>query len=273
LQLNSINRIQLTVGIIGLGVVGSAVSHSLESTSMIKIIKIDPDPKKNCHGTYEELENVDAVFICVPSPIGKDSRYDVTALEVSLEKLRNFRGVIISKVTATPDIYRRLGNLYPNLVHVPEFLTAANSIKDYANSRFMIIGGTVPAYQREAERIIRIGGHEGVSFNFCSLEEASMAKICINSFLATKVIFMNELYRLCQVNNIEFDNVTALMTKDDRIGKSHMKVPGPDGHFGFGGMCFPKDTEALLNYSYESQEFLNLLDTAIKKNTLLRLQK
>jgi UDPglucose 6-dehydrogenase len=60
---------------------------------------------------------------------------------------------------------------------------------------------------------------------------------------------------------------------DERVGHSHIQVPGPDGHYGFGGGCFPKDTNALLKYAESLGINLNTLDTAVKKNTLLRLTK
>lgn len=261
-----------SIGIIGLGVVGSAVAHSYDGHGT-KLVQYDTDPKKNHFSTYEDLKNTEAIFVCVPSPVGKDSRYDTSALETVLENLKDYRGVIISKVTATPDIYRKLGEQYPNLVHCPEFLTAANPNKDYINSKFMIIGGSVSAYQREAERIIKIANLSNIAYHHCSLEEAATVKIAINSFLATKVVFMNELYCLCSKNDIDFNLVTSLMINDQRIGSSHTKVPGPDGFFGFGGMCFPKDTTALLKFAEDSNIDMSVLQSAVKKNTILRLKK
>jgi UDPglucose 6-dehydrogenase len=62
-----------------------------------------------------------------------------------------------------------------------------------------------------------------------------------------------------------------MISLDNRIGQSHLQVPGHDGSFGFGGMCFPKDTSALLRYAEELDVPLNVLDAAVKKNLLLRL--
>jgi UDPglucose 6-dehydrogenase len=98
-----------------------------------------------------------------------------------------------------------------------------------------------------------------------------MAKYTINTFLATKVVWMNELYQLCDAMNIDYNKVVAMASADRRIGSSHLRVPGPDGSFGFGGACFPKDTVALLKYAESLNIPLNVLDAAVKKNTLLRL--
>ena len=98
-----------------------------------------------------------------------------------------------------------------------------------------------------------------------------MLKYIINSFLATKVVFMNEMNQLADKHNYEWRRMEQFLKMDQRIGLSHMKVPGPDGFFGFGGGCFPKDTEAFINYAKTFDLSLNVLDAAVKKNTLLRL--
>lgn len=261
-----------SIGIIGLGIVGTAISESYENNSLVRKIKIDIDPTRGSLD-YKSLENSDGVFICVPSPVQSNGEYNVSILYSVLEKLQNYRGVIISKVTATPDIYKELEKQYPNLVYCPEFLTANSAINDYAKTKFFILGGSIPAYTREAERIIKGGFRsDQIEFHHCTIEEAAVAKLSINTFLASKVVFMNELYQLCEANNIKYNNVIQLMMLDKRIGVSHMHVPGPDGSFGFGGMCFPKDTQAFLRFAENSNVDFSMLETALKKNTLLRLK-
>lgn len=82
---------------------------------------------------------------------------------------------------------------------------------------------------------------------------------------------MNEIYQLANALGADYKMVSWMATLDERIGDSHMRVPGPDGQLGFGGMCFPKDTSALLKYAEEVGVTLNVLDAAVKKNTILRL--
>jgi len=89
--------------------------------------------------------------------------------------------------------------------------------------------------------------------------------------MATKVVFMNEIEALCSKTGVNYNMVAEMVTQDRRIGSSHMRVPGPDGTYGFGGMCFPKDTSALLKYAEQTGTAMNVLDAAVKKNTLLRL--
>jgi UDPglucose 6-dehydrogenase len=258
------------IGIVGLGFVGEAIRASTEFTPD-NVVCVDSDVRKGHVGTYAELLTCEGIFICVPSPMGKNGVCDTSILESVLEKLKDFKGVIISKVTAPPNVYQRLNKLYPNLVHSPEFLTAANASRDYANAKWCIIGGEVRAYRNEAERIIKMTQPRLESVKFCSIGDAALAKYAINSFLATKVVFMNELYQLANKAGLNYDIVSNLIKEDVRIGNSHMRVPGPDGSMGFGGYCFPKDTEALLKYAESVHSPLNVLETAVKKNTLLRL--
>lgn len=257
------------VGIIGLGFVGGAIRENM--ADHCELILVDNDPSRGIN-TYNDLTDCEGIFIAVPSPQGQDGKCDTSILESVLEKLKNYKGVIISKCTAPPSTYEDLGKKFPNLIHAPEFLTAANAVRDYANGKFAIIGGSVLAYQREAERIIRIGQPNlGSNVQYCSVGEASLAKYTINCFMSTKVIFMNELEKLASVSGLNYNKIANMITMDDRIGKSHMQVPGPDGYYGFGGACFPKDTAALLKFAEEQGVEMAVLNSAVKKNTLLRL--
>lgn len=256
------------IGIVGLGFVGRAIKDAMEDYCQLALV--DKDPSRGVH-TFDDLKACEGVFVCVPTPFADDGSCDTSALEYVLDKLKGYDGVIISKCTAPPLTYKALNNGHPNLVHAPEFLTAANAYQDYVNGKFIIIGGRVQAYREQAERIIKMGQRNASRIAHCTIEEASLAKYTINSFLATKVTFMNEIYQLSEALGTDYKMVSWMATLDERIGGSHMRVPGPDGQFGFGGMCFPKDTSALLKYASDVGVNLNVLDAAVKKNTLLRL--
>ena len=264
-------KMMTKVGIIGMGFVGGAIADAMEQ-GYVDLIVVDP--AKGYNKTYSDLLDCDGVFVCVPSPQDEDGTCDTSILEDVLSNLAklNYQGVVISKCTAPPDVYEQLNEIYPNLIHAPEFLTAANAKQDYVNGKFAMIGGRVGVYQREAERLIRIGQNSlGDNVVYCTIGEASLAKYAINSFMSTKVVFMNELYQLAQAMNLSYDHVAAMVKMDHRIGSSHLQVPGPDGAFGFGGACFPKDTSAMLKFAEQYKVALNVLDAAVKKNTLLRL--
>lgn len=264
------------IAVIGLGFVGGTIYKSFENYNKLLLGQIDVigiDPAKGLDVPYRSIKDSEAVFVCVPSPMNKDGSADTTILEQVLEDLSHvsYQGVIISKVTAPPNIYQKLQAKHHNLVHAPEFLTAANAYEDYINGTFAIIGGESKAHVNEADRIIQITQRELRHVMHCSITEASLAKYAINSFLATKVVFMNEMAALTEAAGGDWNIVNQLMALDPRIGKSHMQVPGPDGQFGFGGMCFPKDTRALLHYSESVSAKMEVLDSAVKKNMIIRL--
>ena len=95
------------IGIIGLGFVGKAV-HDSYMPEIIDLIIIDP--KLNLPWTYDDIKEADGIFVCVPSPMGKDGKADTSILEAVLKNLKdvNYHGVVMSKVTAPPDVYQRL---------------------------------------------------------------------------------------------------------------------------------------------------------------------
>jgi UDPglucose 6-dehydrogenase len=256
------------IGIIGHGYVGEAISQSVSPPLRAVII----DPAKGWNTTYHEIKkDCGVIFVCVPSPQGENGDCDTSILEDVLGNLQDYNGTIISKVTAPPKFYEEQSKRFPNLVYVPEFLRAESHFTDFVSAKALIVGGTVGAHQREAIRICKMLQPDLTHIELCGIGEAAFVKYSINSFLALKVVFMNELFQLSQEHDYEWKLLAYLMKMDERIGHSHTQVPGPDGHYGFGGACFPKDTNALLKYAEDLGVNLNTLDSAVKKNTLLRL--
>jgi UDPglucose 6-dehydrogenase len=101
---------------------------------------------------------------------------------------------------------------------------------------------------------------------------ASLLKYTINSWLATKVTFFNELRELYDASNtkVPWESFTDMLSRDPRMGNTHMRVPGPDGELGFGGHCFPKDTRALIYYAEQMGVDLEILQKAVDKNNKIR---
>lgn len=256
------------IGIIGLGFVGSAVRFSYNDKP-VELVLIDP--AKGYNVPYSDLLDCSAVFVCVPSPQGDDGSCDTSILENVLAELRNvcYNNLIISKVTAPPDYYEKLQSEFTNLVHAPEFLTAVNATQDYINGQFLIVGG-LTEQATEASKIITIGQTKVNDIKLCSIGEASLSKYVINCFLSTKVIFMNEIFEITKKFGFDYSNIVNNISMDVRIGKSHNQVPGPDGQYGFGGYCFPKDTSALLSFAKQHDVELNVLKAVVEKNKLIR---
>ena len=99
---------------------------------------------------------------------------------------------------------------------------------------------------------------------------AETVKYFINCFLSVKVSFANEMKQLCDAINIDFDKVVEYALYDNRIGKSHLSVPGPDGSLGFGGHCFPKDLNAMIHMSAENRVIPTMLKATWNKNLEVR---
>ncbi len=258
----------MKIGIIGLGFVGQAIKNAYSFTD-VDMTFIDPAKGYNAH--FTDMLQVDAVFVAVPSPQGDDGSCDTSILESILDKLKEvgYNNTIISKVTAPPKVYDELIKKYTNLVHAPEFLTANNANEDYINGTFSIIGGA-EYYTKQAYDVIKIGQPKINNTMFCSIGEASLAKYTINCWLATKVIFMNEMDNMCSTLGYDYNTVRKSIVMDNRIGNSHTQVPGPDGEYGFGGYCFPKDTSALLKFAETINVNLSVLQATVYKNKQIK---
>lgn len=256
----------MKIGIVGAGFVGGAVKNAYDTFGVPVIVH---DPVKGFVSSWDELKTCDGVYVCVPSPTSETGECDTSILEDVLKNLAGMEGVIISKVTAPPGVYSKLQVIHPNLVHAPEFLVAATANEDYINGYFAFIGGD-EEYCQKAEAIIRASQPSLRDVTYCSITEASLAKYTINSFLATKVVFMNQIYDLAKQLGVNYQAFVNMLASEKRFGESHMRVPGPDGSRGFGGACFPKDTAALVFEAERAGVDFSLLKAAIEANKTLR---
>ena len=235
----------MKIGIIGFGFVGGAVGWAYKNIDLV--IR---DPKLQDSASLDKFVDRDAIFICVPSPSTEDGHCDVSILKQVLKELlfvtiQNPNVLLISKTTAPPSVYKQLQQEYSNLVYVPEFLTQANANTDYANANYCVIGGQYD-YAVRAREILTAGRrltHD--KHIIVPIETASLYKYMMNSYLATKVTFMNDFKKIADAEGVDIKDLAYLALRDDRIGSTHMEVPGPDGHYGWGGACFPKDIAAI----------------------------
>ena len=157
---------------------------------------------------------------------------------------------------------------YLSIVFNPEFLTEINFIEDFKKQNRIILGGPRPAttimkmiYSKAFPKahIIKTGS-----------KTAEMVKYFTNTFLATKVSFANEMKEICDGLKIDYDKVVEYAIHDERLGKSHLAVPGPDGKLGFGGSCFPKDLNALIHLAGELELNTEVLKGAWNTNLKVR---
>jgi UDPglucose 6-dehydrogenase len=155
---------------------------------------------------------------------------------------------------------------------MPEFLTEKNWKDDFKNCDQWILGSTDPFLYEKMKRMFELSYNNGNGTVVnkeviqCKPSEAEMIKYLKNVFLSVKVGFFNELENICTELNIDYENVRCIATQDKRIGTGHTKVPGHDGHRGFGGTCFPKDTNALAKFADQNMIPTPILDAVIKRN-------
>jgi UDPglucose 6-dehydrogenase len=187
-----------------------------------------------------------------------------------LAELADYNKIIICKSTVPPGIYAQLEEKYSNIVHAPEFLTAANATSDYESSTWVLVGGKANNIENAID-IISKSTIAATHYHKTNITTASLFKYLANSFMATKVTFMNHFYQLAQHVDVNWQDVKDIATNDPRLGNSHWDVPGPDGKFGFGGACFPKDVAAICKHARDIGASLELLEQVEVINKQQRL--
>ena len=265
------------IGIIGQGFVGSAVREGMKNHYEILAFDKDPNKFSNVESIYHIVEGSQLTFLCVPTPMRKNGACDLSIVRSALTEINNVAKaleaqdyIVIIKSTIPPGTTWQLNTEFPNLdiVFNPEFLTEANAVEDYKNQNRIIIGGERPGTTTVKRLFAK--AFPKVPIIKTSSTIAETIKYVTNTFLAMKVSYANEVYQLCQGLNIDYDKVIEYARYDDRLGNSHWSVPGPDGDYGFGGHCFPKDIAALQYVAASLGIDSTMLDAAIKKNQMVR---
>jgi UDPglucose 6-dehydrogenase len=265
------------IGIIGQGFVGSAVKEGMQN--YFKVFAFDKDPNKFSSATsiFNVVENTELTFLCVPTPMRKSGQCDLNILNAALDEvsksataLNKKNYIVVIKSTIPPGTTDYLSAIYNNLeiVFNPEFLTEANAVDDYKNQNRIVIGGDRPGTTKVKQVFSK--AFPQVPIIKTSATIAEMIKYVTNTFLALKVSYANEMYQICQGLGIDYDKVIEYARYDERLGNSHWSVPGPDGDFGFGGHCFPKDIAALQHLAGTMKIDTTILNAAIDKNTSVR---
>jgi len=258
------------VAIIGCGFVGNALKAGLRDN--VEIFEIDPKFETKISDLKDY--NPDLVFICVPTPMINNADQDLDILKSVIEELRTngIESLTILKSTVLPNYVEDISNKISKFVYNPEFLREKHANEDFINSKLIVFGGN-ELYTKKASNFYK-------DFSLCKTTDyihtdlitASLIKYSINSFLATKVSFFNELNLLFQQTNTKetWVDFISYLQRDNRIGTSHMSVPGHDGKKGFGGACLPKDSFAFYKYAQNKDINLSLIKRAIDINNKIR---
>ena len=264
-----------TIGIVGCGVVGTAVQEGM--SHVFEVLTYDNN-KESTHDSINSLVQwVDGpIFICVPTPMDEDGSCDISIVESVINDINEAARytdevpVVAIKSTVAPGTTESLSKKYINIDigFNPEFLTERNAIEDFKNQDRIVVGASDKAMWSICTCLKK--AFPNVSIWGCKPTEAEMVKYTANVHLSVKVSLANEISQICQKLNISYDKVIELATKDKRLGDSHWNVPGPDGQPGFGGTCFPKDINALKYKAKELGIKTPVINGAWEKNLEVR---
>ena len=264
-----------TVGIIGQGFVGGALASAFSNHYKVYTydkILTDLSTHKSVFSLSRACE---LLFVCVPTPMREDGSCDISIVkEVVQEACSTGRQNIIAiKSTIPPNTTKLLQELCQDsqLVFNREFLLDRNAEQDFLNTSRVILGGPRPATTRLKQFYSKVFPNAHVIKTDSTVAE--MVKYLTNSFLAVKVSFANEMHAICESLGVDYDKVTEYALHDDRLGSTHWSVPGPDGHYGFGGSCFPKDINALMHLAQTMCIKANTIQGAWNTNLMARPEK
>lgn len=257
-----------SIGIIGHGFVGKAIADGFKH--YVPSVKVyDADPFRSVDDYFEVVDQ-DILFMCLPTPMAKDGSVDLKIVKSALDVLRNALQIdhkpVIIKSTIPPLALVKLAEEYRpdiHLIYNPEFLTERTAMLDFQQQNRLIFGhhvvdevATTPlveAYQANMLAIEQLfaGRFPQVPIFWMPIEQASLIKYGTNMFFAMKISYFNELAQVCNELGIDANETAGLILLDQRIGRSHWQVPGHDGHYGFGGSCFPKDVNGYITFARE----------------------
>jgi UDPglucose 6-dehydrogenase len=243
------------IGIVGYGMVGRAVEYGFNGCD-----HIISDP---AYG-YTDLHNVvtanpEVIFVCVPTPTDND-KYSLLLGILNDIKQLNYQGIVVVKSTILPQYLE--GH---DVVYNPEFLSRATACVDFIKPPFVLLGGRSELTRRVADVYRKYSQVRLEKIIYTDLKTAALSKYVMNSFYATKVTFMNQMYDVAKELDVNWNGIVDILKQQPWMGTHHFAVPGPDGERGFGGPCLPKDTAALV------KEFdLALLEKVLDLNTQYR---
>ena len=255
----------MKIVVAGYGPVGEAVYTALRSHQGLEVY-ID-DPYKGYRLNVNDFVTpVDGVVVCVATPMSEDGSCDTSNVEDVFTKYDTPDTKFLIKSAVDPVVLRDCANFGfdGSFTYSPEFLASSNMNRsptdEFLQQEFAIFGGDDCRWWHEIFKVVLPRLSE---VKYGTLEQASFAKYVENCFLATKVTFFNEIYKIYESIGFEgYDQMIDLLCLDPRIGRSHTQVPNPDNRFGYGGHCFPKDMAALRSLS----RYTPLLDAVVDTN-------
>ncbi len=247
---------QIKVGIIGYGVIGMAMGQWLKDYTQCQMAISDP-PK----GINDDLTGCDVFFVSIHIPTEEDGTQDLTLLKSIISGLP--AAPVFVRTTLLPGTTEKLTQELSRPVYfMPEFLTERTAYADFCSQDVIVTGATdIMDEIFKSKKIIHM-----------SSVEAEISKYAHNVFGALAVTYFNGIYELCQSKNANYQRVREGFLLSGYLSPTHTHVPGPDGQFGYGGKCFPKDVNAFA-ISNRENHLGPLLEVTMKLNHFFRNQQ
>lgn len=257
-----------SIGIVGYGIVGQAVAYGFSNYDIHVYDKFKPSDT-----LATVVKNSEFIFVCLPTPIKSDeSGIDLSIIEENIKYITKYTNgtdkIVVIKSTVIPGTTAKLSAKYPRSIFCfnPEFLREASFLQDFVNTERIVIGGDNDSIFRRLSSLYQSIMPSVPIYNTDSTS-AEMVKYMANCYLATKVIFANEMYDICQAIGVKYEEVKKMTVADKRITDTHLDVTT---NRGFGGKCFPKDLLALRAFAKSINVDTSILDTVWRKNLSLR---
>jgi UDPglucose 6-dehydrogenase len=251
----------MKIGIIGLGVVGSAIRYGFEKLGHDIVFHDIALGTK----TEDVLES-EICFLCVPSPSGPNGRCDTSIVEKVIEDLivKKYKGIICIKSTVVPGTTEKLKQRHntEKICFVPEFLRERCASLDFVENHDICIIG---CSSEEHYRLIKQAhGHLPRKFKKLTTTEAELSKYFNNVYNATLITFANSFYEVCEASGASYTEVKNAIVSRDHIQDIYLDC---NKNFrGFGGMCLPKDTKAMASLCREKGLDVDFFDNILKEN-------
>jgi len=265
------------IGIVGKGFVGSAVqfgfSPNVGCDAEVRIY--DKDPDKSTHSLYETVNESDFIFVSVPTPANPDGSMNLSIVHSVFSDIsrvnRRTDNIMLLRSTVVPGSTASIQEKFKgiNIVFNPEFLTERSAKFDFINQSRIILGGK-NSHTLKVSKLFKQRFGETIPVIRTNFETAEIIKYMTNCYLATKVSFLNDMKRISDNSNVDWDMAIEGFVRDGRVGHTHLSVPGPDGKLGFGGSCFPKDVQAMITYAESIGVDANVLKGAWETNLQVR---
>ena len=219
----------------------------------------------------EGVRDAEVVFLALPTPPGEDGSADLTyVLDVAdeLGKIIADYKIIVNKSTVpvgtSEKVFtciQRNASVEFAVVSNPEFLRQGQAVSDFMNPDRIVVGCSDERSKSVMDELYRPFTNNGSEIYFMDEKSAELTKYAANSFLATKITFMNEVANFCELIGADVDSVRLAVGSDTRIGNKFL-FPG----IGFGGSCFPKDIKALLKSCKDSGYQFEILNSVVQIN-------